>query len=75
MLEQVVDEVLDESPQHGADRSRLIAHMIQALESNANWVDLYSITGELKVPTTDDDATLKEVLIRIRGVSYPSTME
>ena len=74
MLEQAVNEALDEFPQHGTDRSRVIAHMIQALESDANWVELYSITGELKVPASDDDAALKEVLTRIREVSYPSTM-
>ena len=73
MLKQAVDEALDEFPQHSADRSSLIAHMIQALESDANWVELYSITGELKVPASDDDARLKEVLTRIREVSYPST--
>ena len=74
MLEQAVDEALDEIPLHGADRSRLIACMIQALESDANWVELYSTTGELKVPPSDDDATLKKVLTRIREVSCPSTM-
>jgi len=74
VLDQVVDEALDEFPQHGADRSRLIAHIIQALESDANWVELYSITGELKVPASDDDTTLKDVLTRIREVSYTGTM-
>lgn len=68
VLDQAIDEALDDFPQHGADRSRLIAHMIQALESDANWVELYSITGELKVPASDDDATLKEVLTRIREI-------
>lgn len=75
VLEQAVDEALDEFTQHVADRSRLIAHMIQALESDANWVELYGITGELKVPASDDDATLNKVLTRIREVSYSSTME
>jgi trafficking protein particle complex subunit 10 len=73
MLEQAIDEALDEFPQYDAERSRLIAHMIQALESDANWVELYSITGELKVPASDDDAALKEVLTRIREVSYSTT--
>ena len=74
MLEQVVDEALDELPRHGADRSRLFAHIIQALESDANWVELYSITGELKVPASDDDMTLKDVLTRIREVGCPNTI-
>ncbi len=70
MLEQAVDEALDNLPQHSPDRTRLIAHMVQALESDANWVELYGITGELKVPASDDDTTPKEVLTRIREVSY-----
>ncbi len=74
MLEQAVDEALDEFPQPGSDRSRLIAHMIQALESDANWVELYSITGELNIPASDNDATPKEVQTRIQEVGYPSAI-
>jgi hypothetical protein len=73
VLDQAVDQALDELPQNGADRSSLIAHMIQALENDVNWVELYSITSELKVPASNDDATLKEVLTRIREVGHPST--
>lgn len=73
MLGQAVDEALDELPQLGLNRNRLIAHMIRALESDSNWVELYGITGELKVPTSDDDAMPKEVLIRIREVGCSST--
>lgn len=73
MLGQAADEALDELPQHGLNRNRLIAHMIRALESDSNWVELYSITGELKVPASDDDALPKEVLIRIREVGCSST--
>jgi hypothetical protein len=73
VLGQAVDEALDEFPQHGPDRNRLIPHMIQALESDSKWVELYGITGELKVPASDDDAMPKEVLTRIREVGYQRT--
>jgi hypothetical protein len=75
VLGEAVDEALDEFPQHGPDRNRLTAHMIQALESDSNWVELYGITSELKVPASDDDAMPKEVLTRIREVGCPSTAE
>lgn len=73
VLGEAVDEALDEFPEHGPERVHLIAHMIRALESDSNWVELYGITGELKVPASDDDATPKEVTIRIREVGYSST--
>ena len=68
MLEQTVDDALSDFPQHGRDRNHLIAHLIRALESDANWVELYGITGELKVPAFDDDSAAKEILFRIREV-------
>ena len=73
MLEQALDEALDEFPQHRPDRSRLIAQMIQALESDPSWVELYGITGELKVPTSKDDGTPNEILSRVREVGYSMT--
>jgi len=47
--------------------------MIQALESDPSWVELYGITGELKVPTSKDDGASKEILSRVREVGYPMT--
>ena len=73
MLDQAVDEALNEFPQHRPDRSRLIAQMIQALESDPSWVELYGITGELKVPTSKDEGTPKEILSQVREVGYPMT--
>jgi trafficking protein particle complex subunit 10 len=73
VLEQTVDDALSDFPQHGRDRNRLIAHLIRALESDANWVELYGITGELKVPAFDDDSGAKEILFRIREVGYSIT--
>jgi trafficking protein particle complex subunit 10 len=69
-VEQTVDEALNEFPQHSRDRNRLIAHLIRALESDVDWVELYGITGELKVPAFDDDSAAKEILFRIREVGY-----
>jgi trafficking protein particle complex subunit 10 len=71
VLEQGVDEALSECPQYQPNRSRLIALMIQALESDPSWVELYDITGELKVPTSKNDDAPEEILSRVREVGYP----
>jgi trafficking protein particle complex subunit 10 len=71
VLEQSVDDVVNELPQYGGERNRLITHMIRALESDADWVELYGITGELKVPAFDDDSVTKEILFRVREVGHP----
>ena len=68
MLGQAVDEALNEFPQHRPDRSRLIAQIFQALERDSSWVELYNITGELKVPASNDDGAPKEILSRVREV-------
>ncbi|KAI0288169.1 trafficking protein particle complex subunit 10 [Russula brevipes] len=66
VLEGAIDEALQEFPQHRPDRSRMVAHMIQTLESDPDWVELYSITGELKVPASDDNGIPTEIITRVR---------
>jgi hypothetical protein len=68
VLEEAIDEALQEFPQHRPDRSRVIAHMIQTLESDSDWVELYSITSELKVPVSDDNGIPTEIISRVREV-------
>jgi hypothetical protein len=70
VLEQTVDEALKDFPRHGCDRNRLITQIVRALESDAGWVELYGITGELNVPTFDVDSAAKEISSRIREVGY-----
>ncbi|KAH9966604.1 trafficking protein particle complex subunit 10 [Russula dissimulans] len=68
VVEQAIDEALEEFPQHRPDRSRLISHTIHALESDPDWVELYGITGELKVPASDGDGVSKDILTRVRDM-------
>jgi len=74
VVEQAIDKALEEFPQHRPERSRLIAHTIQALESDPDWVELYGITGELKVPASGDNGASKEFLTRVRDVGYSITL-
>ncbi|KAH9180489.1 trafficking protein particle complex subunit 10 [Lactarius sanguifluus] len=66
VLDKVVDEALDEFPEHHSSRSLLIAHTIKALEYDSGWVEPYIVTGELKVPELSEDSSPKEVISRIR---------
>lgn len=71
MLDQVVDEALDEFPEHHSSRNILIAHTVKALEGDADWVGPYVDTGELRVPELSEDNSPKEVIFRIREVGCP----
>ncbi|KAI0093548.1 trafficking protein particle complex subunit 10 [Irpex rosettiformis] len=48
-IDTAVRQALGESASP-ADHDKLVEVFVQALESDANWVDLYGITGELIVP-------------------------
>ena len=72
MLDQVVDEVLDEFPEHYSSRNILIAHTVKALERDSEWVEPYVVTSELRVPELSEDSSTKEVISRIREVSRPT---
>ncbi|KAF8275107.1 trafficking protein particle complex subunit 10 [Lactarius quietus] len=66
VLDRVVDEALDEFPEHHSSRKILIAHTVKALECDSDWVEPYVDTGELRVPKLSEESSLKEVTSRIR---------
>ncbi|KAI9446516.1 trafficking protein particle complex subunit 10 [Lactarius indigo] len=66
VLDKVVDEALNDFPEHHSSRSLLIAHAIKALECDSGWVEPYIVTGELRVPELGEDSSPKEVISRIR---------
>lgn len=55
MVEGVVATVLEESSSPHQHRVTVVNKLVEALERDAAWVDLYGITGELKVPDTPSD--------------------
>ena len=75
MLDQVVDEVLEEYPEHHSSRNILIAHTVKALERDSDWVEPYVVTSELRVPELSEDSSPKEVISRIREVVVPPHCE
>ncbi|KAI0636805.1 trafficking protein particle complex subunit 10 [Trametes polyzona] len=50
LIELAVDEVVSEKPSLEPLRQDLVDKLVQALETNASWVELYGVTGELSVP-------------------------
>lgn len=52
IVEAQVRSIIDESASDSHHRITLVSKLIDALESDAAWVDMYGITGELVVPST-----------------------
>ncbi|KAG6865627.1 hypothetical protein C0991_000914 [Blastosporella zonata] len=55
IVEETVDQVLADSPSPHQHRTILINSIVKALENDAGWVDLYGITGEIRVPDSEDE--------------------
>lgn len=73
MVENVVAKVLKSSPSHPQHRVTLVSKLVEALEHDAAWVDLYGITGELKVPgmpKNDSDEEVGVLLEKAKQVRY-----
>lgn len=69
MIQDQVQLVLDEVPDSQQHRLPLINHLVEELERDAAWVDLYGITGELVVPeSSTGDEQLRELLTRVKKV-------
>ncbi|TFK86916.1 hypothetical protein K466DRAFT_586827 [Polyporus arcularius HHB13444] len=76
LIEHAVSEVVVETPALESLRQDMIDKLVQALETDASWVELYGVTGELVVPgvpTGDDElgAGLKRVLALLNTKRSP----
>ncbi|KAF8061615.1 trafficking protein particle complex subunit 10 [Lyophyllum atratum] len=61
VVEEVVTTVLANSSSPHHHRVTLVSKLVEALEHDAGWVDLYGITGELKIPGTPQGDVDEEV--------------
>jgi hypothetical protein len=69
IIESCVQTVLEESPslQH---HIILVGKLVDALESDAGWVELYGITGELIVPNIhEEQSEIGKLLKKARQVN------
>ena len=67
LIELAVSELVAEQPSLEPHRQDLTDKLVQALETDASWVELYGVTGELAVPgiTPSEDefgAGLRQVM-------------
>lgn len=70
-INNAVSEALQDSASQ-ADHGALVDILVQSLERDAAWVDLYGITGELVVPpVTSPHDHLNEALECAKAVSFP----
>lgn len=65
-----MDEALEASSSPPSYRDQLISGLVQALEKDASWIQMYGLTGELVVPELppDDNAEIKEIQVRATEV-------
>lgn len=65
-----VDLAIVELPRWQSHRNVLTVKLVEALETSAFWVDLYSITGQLNVPEGVYSDDILEPLERIKQVGF-----
>jgi hypothetical protein len=73
LIEHAVKKVLRKSPGLLSREKLLVETLVKALEKDANWVSLYSITGQLKSPPTAELSGELDVALReakeVQGLS------
>ena len=70
IIEREVEAVLQASPSSLKTRIIMVGNLIDALESDAGWVELYGITGELIVPDTHkEEDEIDELLKKVKQVA------
>lgn len=63
VVEDALRSVLDDSEDSMQHRIYLVGKLVDALESDAAWVEMYGITGELNVPAIRDEEGVRAELL------------
>jgi hypothetical protein len=70
-VKDAVDNVVAESSVWMPYRTMLVDKLISALETDAGWVDIYGVTGELDVPGLyDRNGEIGVALSRVKSVNF-----
>ena len=64
--QEVLPGLLESSPQRGM----LVSKLIEALEGDSSWIEMYELTGEVNVPESHDKEAedLAEAMISVKQV-------
>lgn len=68
LIGEAVERVVTKFPEWLSQRIVLINKLIEALETNASWVSLFGVTGELNVPDTDEPGEIFQPLHQVKEV-------
>lgn len=68
LISEAVETAATEAPQWFPQRNILSGKLIEALETNASWVDLFGITGEVDVPDSEEPDEILQPLQRVKEV-------
>lgn len=64
-----VNQAIEADPSLELHRDLLVDRLVQALESDASWVELYGVTGELIVPEIiDEEGDIGSALLELKQV-------
>lgn len=71
LVHEILNDVLAQTPHNASQGRELAATVIQYLEGETAWVELYSATGELLVPSTlEIHEGLRELFTSLQQVPY-----
>jgi hypothetical protein len=71
LLEETIDSVVTDEAVLKQHRTVLLKKLVEALESDPSWVEMYTVLGELHVPTISQDGEAGELLAMLIPVSCP----
>ena len=70
LVEEITDDILAQTSHNLSQGRELVTNIIQYLDDDAAWIELYCATGELLIPNTlEIHGELRELSISLRHVS------
>lgn len=71
LVQETIDDILAQTSQNVSQGRELAVNIIRYLEGDAAWVELYSATGELLIPSTlEIHEGLRELFTSLQQVLY-----
>lgn len=69
LIQEIIDDILAQTSHDVSQGRDLAENVIQYLEGNTAWVELYGVTGELLIPSTlEVQEGLKELFASLQQV-------
>lgn len=80
LVQEITDDILAQASHNASQGRELVANIVQALDDDATWVELYCATGELLIPSTSEIheelrelfTSLQQVALRFLDVTHHS---